>query len=259
MFPIGTQAIEYTVTAIQPWILLEEQQGPGRDRRYWVSIDWAKAPDGASTGEVVVKGSRTVSVKVPAMKATPEQRAAAQGHYSSLTGPIAIAASAATKQTEVAGVRWVTLPDYGRGEAAMTVHPVTAASLLPPAAAPTLEYPVYLPRAGRYTVTLVLGPVMDLVPERGIRLAAAFDDGAPQVLDIFADRAAETFLSENWWQKFTRDNVRYLRSTHEIAAAGPHVFKLAMVDPAVVVQSIIISDQRLPESYFGPPDTPLVP
>ena len=47
--------------------------------------------------------------------------------------------------------------------------------------------------------------------------------------------------------------MRYLRSTHEIAAPGPHVFKLAMVDPAVVVQTIIISDQRLPESYFGPP------
>ncbi len=257
VFAMGTRPIEFTIEAAQPWIVLTEASLPGGDRRYWVEIDWAKAPAGSSSGAIVVKGARTVEVKVAVVKATAEQHAAAQGRFASLSGPIAIAASAATKQTMVAGVRWVALPEYGRVEAAMTIHPVTAASVLPPAAAPTLEYPVYLPRAGRYTVTLVLGPVMDFAPDRGIRLAASFDDVAPQILDIFADRTAETFLGRNW-DKVTRDNVRYLRSTHEIAAPGPHVFKLAMVDPAVVVQTVIISDQRLPESYFGPPECRLV-
>jgi len=252
VFPIGTQPIEYTITAAQPWIVLEQQQGPGRDRRYWVSIDWAKAPDGASTGEILVKGSRTVAVKVPVIKATPAQHAAAQGRFASLTGPIAIAASAVTKQTEVAGVRWMVLPDYGRVEAAMTIHPVTAASVLPPAAAPTLEYPVYLPREGTYTVTLVLGPVMDFVPDRGLRIAVAFDDQPPQVLDIFADRAAETFLGGNWSSRAARDNARRLTWSHQLASAGPHVLKISMVDPGIVLQTVIINDRPLPESYFGP-------
>lgn len=252
VFPMGTQPIEFTAAADQPWIVLTEERLPGGDRRHWVEIDWAKAPSGPSSGTIVVKGARTVEVTVLVMKATAEQHTAGQGRFASLTGPIAIAASAAAKQTEVAGVSWVALPDYGRVEAAMTIHPVTAASVLPPAAAPSLEYPVYLPRAGRYTVTLVLGPVMDFVPDRGMRIAASFDAAAPQVLDLFTDRAAETFLGHNW-DRVTRDNVRYLRSTHEITAAGPHVFNLAMVDPGVVVQTIIISDQRLPESYFGPP------
>jgi hypothetical protein len=131
---------------------------------------------------------------------------------------------------------------------------VTAASVQPPAPSPRLEYPIYLPRAGKFEVTLVLGPVMDFVPDRGMRLAVAFDEQAPQVLDIFADRAAQTFLSENWWQRFTRDNVRYLRSTHQITTPGPHTLKISMVDPGIVVQKIIIGDRRLPESYFGPPE-----
>lgn len=258
VFPIGTQPIEYTVTAAQPWIVLEEQQGPGPDRRYWVSIDWAKAPDGASTGEIFVKGSRTVRVQVPVAKATPEQRAAARGRFASLTGPIAFAASATVKRTEVGGVRWMALPDYGRGKEAMTIHPVTAASVLPPAAAPTLEYPVYLPRAGSYTVTLVLGPVMDFVPDRGVRLGVSFDDQPAQVLDIFADRADGTFLGQTW-DRATRDNARFLRSTHTLATDGPHELKLTMVDPGVVVQKIIVSDQKVPESYFGPPECAPVP
>ena len=257
VFAMGTRPVEFQVAAEQPWIRLAEELRDG-DWRYWVEIDWANAPEGTSTGTIIVRGTRTVRVKVPVTKATAAQHEAAKGHFASLTGPISIPACAPARQTEVAGVRWVSLPGYGRGDAAMTVQPVTAASVLPPAPAPTLEYPIYLPRAGRYTVTLVLGPVMDFVPDRGIRIAASFDDAPPQVLDIFTDRGAETFLGHNW-DRVTRDNVRYLRSTHEVAAPGPHVFKLAMVDPAVVVQSIIISDRRMPESYFGPPHAAVLP
>jgi hypothetical protein len=36
--------------------------------------------------------------------------------------------------------------------------------------------------------------------------------------------------------------------------AGRHVLKLIMVDPATVVQKIIIHDEELPNSYFGPPE-----
>jgi hypothetical protein len=253
VFAMGTRPIDFRITTEQPWILLTEEQLPGGDRRHWVEIDWTKAPAGTSSGTILVHGARTVRIKVPVTKATAEQYEAAKGRFASLTGPIAIPASAATKAIAVDGVRWETVPDYGRVEAAMAIYPVTAASVLPPAAAPTLEYPVYLPRAGSYTVTLVLGPVMDFVPDRGMRIAASFDDATPQILDLFANRAAETFLGRNAGT-YSRDNVRYLRSTHAVTAAGPHVLKLAMVDPAVVVQSIIISDRRLPETYFGPPE-----
>ncbi len=59
-----------------------------------------------------------------------------------------------------------------------------------------------------------------------MRLAVAFDDHAPQVVDVFADRAAETFLGKSWWSQFTRDNVRYLRSSHTLATPGPHLLRV---------------------------------
>jgi hypothetical protein len=140
----------------------------------------------------------------------------------------------------------------------MAIYPVTAPSVLPPNPAPTLEYPLYLPRSGTFDVTLVLGPVMDFVPDRGMRIAVAFDDEAPQVVDIFANRATESFLGEAWSKHATRDNARYLRSSHRVSAAGPHVLKLSMVDPGIVLQKIIIHDRPLPESYFGPRESSLV-
>jgi hypothetical protein len=255
VFPVGNQPIDFSITTAQPWIGLTADPSPGPDRRYWVDIDWAQAPEGTSSGLINIKGAQgTYGVKVPVTKATAAQRQAALGRFASLTGPIAMAAAAAPIKTEVNGVRWELVPDYGRGDSALAIYPVTAASMLPPAAAPRLEYPVYLPREGNWQVTLVLGPVMDFVPERGQRVALAFDDEPPQVRDLFANREAETFLGRGWWTQFTRDNARYLTSAHGLTAAGPHTLKITMVDPGIVIQKIILHDRPLPESYFGPPE-----
>jgi hypothetical protein len=252
IFALGTQPIEFSIVAEQPWIVLTADPEQHPDRRYWVDIDWTKVPDGSSTGEILIQGPRgPVRVKVPVTKATAEQWQAAKGRFASLTGPIAFAATAALQKTEIAGVRWEEVPDYGRYDAALAIYPVTAASILPPAPAPQLAYPVYLPRNATYEVTLVLGPVVDFVPDRGMRIAVSFDDGKPQVLDIFGLRGAETFLGRS---QYPRDNVRYLRSAHQVTAAGPHTLKIAMVDPGIVVEKIIINDRPLPESYFGPPE-----
>ena len=255
VFAMGTKPIEFSIAADRPGIVLAGDTTPRIDRRYWVDIDWTQVKDGSSTGEIVIKGTRdTVRVKVRVTKATAAQLQAAGGRFASLDGPIAIAASASTKQTEVGGVRWEQIPDYGRVAAAMECYPVTAGSILPPNPAPTLEYPVYLPRSGAYEITLVLGPVMDFVPGRGMRIAVSFDNETPQVLDIFADREAETFLGRGWSNQSTRDNARYQRCTQTVKTPGPHVLRISMVDPGVVLQKIIIDDRRLPESYFGPPE-----
>ncbi len=224
------------------------------DARYWVDIDWAKLPAGTSTGEISVQGKLpTIKIKVVANKASVEQAVAAQGRFASLDGPTAITATGTTRRTEVGGVRWEEVPDYGRVTAALAIYTVTSASILPPESAPTLEYPVYLPREGNFDVTLILGPVMDFVPARGMRIAAAFDDQPAQVLDIFANRAAESFLGRSWSAHAARDNARYLRSSLHVVAAGSHVLKISMVDPGIVLEKIIINDRPLPERYFGPP------
>jgi hypothetical protein len=255
VFAEGTRPINFTIAATEPWIVLVEDKTQRPDRRFWVEIDWLKAPLGTSTGTIVVSGDRgPVTIKVPVVKATAEQQSAARDRFASLTGPIAITATAATAIHAAGGANWESIPDYGRGDAALAVYPVTTPSLLPPSPAPQLEYAVYLPRAGAWEVTLTLGPVMDFVPERGMRVAVAFDDQPPQVIDLFAHRADETFLSQSWWNQFTRDNARFLRSSHTLAAPGAHTLKITMVDPGIVLQKITLADTSLPESYFGPPE-----
>jgi hypothetical protein len=258
VFAMGSLPMHFEIEAKEPWIVLEDAHTDQPDHRYWVKIDWSKAPVGRSVGSITVTSNRApVRVQVPATKASEKQERETRGRFSSLVGPVSIAAPDAPRKTRANGVGWEALPDYGRGESALSIFPVTATSVLPPAPAPLLEYPVYLPRSGDHTVILILGPVMDFVPDRGMRVAVSFDDQAAQVLDVFEDRATETFLGDGWWNHFTRDNARYLRSTHSLTAAGAHTLKVRMVDPGIVLQKIVVTDRSLPESYFGPPTRPL--
>jgi len=262
VYTMGMEPINYTIAAEQPWILLTKETTPHKDQRYWVEINWAKAPVGTSTGTITVSTYRgPLKVDVPVRKASAEQILAAKGRFASLGGPIAIAATAA-KRSAVNGVSWEELPDYGRVPCALAIYPVTAAGVLPPEPAPTLKYPVYLSRAGNFEVTLVLNPVMNFVPDRGMRIAVAFDDQPSQVLDLFAEHPKAPFLARGIGMQimrdYARDNARYLRSTHNLSSPGAHELVISMVDPGIVVQKIIINDRPLPESYFGPPESKLV-
>ena len=255
VFAEGTRPISFEINADKPWIVLTEDSVSRLDLRYWVEIDWEKAPVGESSGLISITGKREpVRVHVKAIKASKEQVRQAKGRFASLAGPISIAVQDAVENSEVDGVKWEKISDYGREAYGMSIFPVTAKSILPPQAAPQLEYPVYLPKDGSFEVTLILGPVMDFVPDRGMRIAVFFDDETPQVLDIFADREAETFLGKNWWSGFTMDNARILKSSHSIKTAGPHTLKIRMVDPGIVLEKVMIADRPLPPSYFGPPE-----
>ncbi len=244
VFARGSRPIEFKAVADQPWIVLSEDKAPGagQDRRLWVDIDWDRAPAGESRGAIAIG---PVSVKVTAIKATEEQAREASGCFGGLTGPIAFFAEAAARNVPVGNVRWEKIPDYGRGPSAMTIFPVTADSVLPPASAPRLEYPVYIAKAGPINVDVIIGPTLNFVPGRGLRLAVSFDDEPPQVLDAFAGR--------DDWNKAVADNARVLRSTHAIEKPGKHTLKITMVDPAVVLQKVIVYENKLPPSYFGPP------
>lgn len=256
VFAVGSKPFEFTIAADEPWILLLEDTEPSGDRRYWVEVDWSKAPVGRSVATIRIQGETTnVVVKAPVCTATDEERKQARGRFASLTGPIAFSATDAMKKTPAGGAGWETIPDYGRGEAALAVYPVTTQSVLPPAPAPQVEYGLYLPRSGTYQVTLVLGPVMDFVPDRGMRVGVSLDENPVQILDLFANRADETFLGKNWWTQFTRDNARLVRSSHRVETRGAHTLRIRMVDPGVVIQKIVVSDHPVPESYFGPPET----
>jgi hypothetical protein len=270
IFNRGTQPFDWTATADRPWIQLSATSGTVRkSQRVQVSIAWAKVPAGASAGDIVIqqKGAEAVTVHVTARAPATPTREALDGfveanHY------VSIDAAHFTGKTEAGGARWVTLPDYGETLSAMTVFPVTAASRPPPQAAPTLQYRMYLFDSGKVSVQAILAPTLNFVPGRGLRYAISFDGQPPVIVDALADN------SQRAWATAVSDGVRKVTTLLHVASPGYHTLKVRMIDPAVVLEKLVVafadpdaprlpgaaapaepSEPTAPASYLGPPES----
>lgn len=262
VFNRGSQSFAFTVKADQSWIKLSASSGKvDADQRLWASINWNAVPVGTATGTITVSRTdgESVSIAVTAVCSTTFTRETVKA-VGGLTGPIAIAAERATNFVAAGDARWEAIPDYGRGVSGVTIFPVTAASVNPPKDSPRLEYQVLVPQAGDVQVDLITGPTLNFQPDRGLRIAVSFDDQQPQIVDAFANqgyadpnkRGDLSSPAIRDWGNWVRDNARTLKSTHKVAEPGVHTLKVWMVDPAVVLETIIIHNGQLRPSYFGP-------
>jgi hypothetical protein len=104
--------------------------------------------------------------------------------------------------------------------------------------------------------SLILAPTLNFQPGRGLRLAVSFDDQAPQIVTA----VPENFSAQNGnadWERTVRDNARTVTFSGNLATAGYHTLKVWMVDPAVLVQKIVVSTggTKPAASYLGPPES----
>lgn len=170
-------------------------------------------------------------------------------------GYVSIEAEHFTRKTETSAARWEVLPDHGNTLSAMTIFPVTAPSITPPQNSPALEYQLWLTSTGAVEVTTILSPALNFAPDRGVRIAVSFDDEAPQILTV-VPKGYTAGDGNRDWEESVKDNSRKVKSKHLITTSGAHTFKVWMVDPAVVVQKIVVDCGGVKPSYLGPPESP---
>ena len=156
-----------------------------------VSIDWSKVAPGENRGVVTLSqaGGQPVKVNVIALNEKPTE--AADG-FVEANGYVSMEAAHYTRKSEVAGVRWEEIPDFGETLSAMTVFPVTAASATADKNSASLEYGMLLHEAGTFDVELTLAPTLNFVPGRGLRFAISVDDQNPNVVDALEHNTSRT-------------------------------------------------------------------
>jgi hypothetical protein len=145
------------------------------------------------------------------------------------------------------------IPDYGRTLSGMMPSPVTAKRQQPGGNSPHLEYEVNLTDTGAVKVAVYISPTIDFTNSDGLHYAVSIDDEQPKVVNINADK------SEAGWSKDVSNNIKMLVTTHQINKPGKHILKYWMVDPAVVLQKIVINAGGEKASYLGPPESYLAP
>ncbi|MVN22527.1 glycosyl hydrolase 115 family protein [Mucilaginibacter arboris] len=170
------------------------------------------------------------------------------GTSSDKDGYIAIEAEHFSRAKNGANIGWKVIPDYGNTLSGVTPWPVTALRVKPGSNMPCLEYDVSLKDTGTVAVTTFVSPTLDFRNKDGLYYAVSIDNEQPQLVNI------ATKVDSREWAAAVSDNVRKLVTKHHISQPGKHVLKYWMVDPAVVVQKLVLDFGGVKPSYLGPPE-----
>lgn len=255
VFNQGKTSFEFTAAASEPWIHLSEASGSiEKDKRVWVSVDWSKAPNGTVGGTVkIIGGSNEVVVNVNTFNPTEPTRDSLRGFVEG-EGYVSIEAEHHTKKTDAGANRWVKIQDYGRTRSGMRAEGPAEVLATPGKDSPCLEYQMYLFSRGNVEVESIVGPTLSFIPRRPLRYAVSFDDEAPQEITI-VPKVFEGYGTNPVWSESVKNSCHKVKSTHTVKAAGYHTLKIWMVDPAVVVEKIVVNTGGVKPSYLGPPES----
>ena len=255
VFNKGKSNFDFSATASTPWIVLSESSGSvEKDKRLWVSVDWSKSPTGATSGTVKISGAGgEVNVNVNAFHPAEPTRDSLRGFVEG-EGFVSIEAEHYTKKTDAGSNRWVEIQNFGRTDAGMRAEGPAEALATPGKDSPSLEYKMYLFSSGKVDVESIIGPTLSFMPGRPVRYAIAFDDETPQEITI-VPKVFEGFYTNPVWSESVKNSCHKVKSTHMITAPGYHTLKIWMVDPAVVLEKIVVNTGGVKPSYLGPPES----
>jgi hypothetical protein len=246
----GRTPLAYSLEPRQDWIKLSKCEGTLLyNEPIQVSIDWAKAPEGVNTGEILLSGAgRHYAIKVPIRKVTQT----ASG-FVEQDRVISIEAASFDRETRTKKVGWSIVPNLGRTGSAVTPAPFVPEQRLTLADAPCLEYDFTLLDDAKVTVHSYVSPTQDFRHGDGLRFAISIDDAPPQVVNLNEGEQVPDWKYPDWWNKSVADHIKVRRTEHHRLPAGKHTLKLWMIDAGVVVQKFVIDAGGLKPSYLGPP------
>ncbi len=250
LFNRGGTPFRYSVRANEPWIVIDKPSGTvDKAQRIAVDARWDQVPPGATSATLFVTGpAGEAKIEMPVHKpaGTGPVRGFVETH-----GVVSIEAEHYARAVAAPGREWLNVPGHGRTLSGMTTLPVDAPALAP-GDGMRLEYDMHLFSTGNVNVQVTVAPTLKFQPGQGLRYAVAFDDEAPRIVNLHAD------ASEKFWEKIVADGAALFTTKHVVNSAGAHVLKIWALDPAVVVQKVVVDAGGMKASYLGPPESPRV-
>src|SRR6185437_5580259 len=194
IFNKGKAPLDYSISANQPWILLNATNGTvKKDKRVRVSVDWTNVPPGLANGVV------NITAFNPAEPTRKTLRGFVEGD-----GCVSIEPEHFTAKKDAGANRWIKIPDYGHTLSAMRADGPVDVQATPGKDSPRLEYKMYLFHTGKVEVDSTVGATLNFIPGRALRYAVSFDDETPQVITIVPANFKAQNGNRNW-----EDSVEY--------------------------------------------------
>ncbi len=244
LYNTGKGDIRWSTTTSQPWVKIDQTSGSfTTEQRLWVSIDWSKVPagDDLSVSIEVTSNAGKHAIKVPVFKPVGPSRDEVTGFVES-HGYVSMEAEHFTKKESRGGAAWDVVKGLGRSGDSVTVFPPTVASQTELAgirsSSPSMQYDIYLFHSGEARLDIDCLPTKAVAPSRGVRLAVSIDGKEPQIVD---GQGGDVLT-----------NLRRMTTKVNITEPGKHVLTVWMVDPAVVIDKLVLDFRPPVETYLGP-------
>jgi hypothetical protein len=286
----GSAEFSFVVATNASWLKFDTTKAsisPSHpEQRIYASVDWSK---------ITGTGTQVTTIQIIAtVPGQPDQSFTFYADATKTTAPadfrgfvegdggISIEANHASRNTSVDEVAWKVLPNIGRTLDGVTPWPrlgnngrnYTAGEgpslyvfFLPSFMFATRirltyhhsEYDFYnfktMP-GNRVLVTAYVSPSLNSnAPDRRIGLALQIDSGKPSTsYFIPPDVAGNLPAAWDGPDGFVANNVVAV-TANLIAAPGKHTLKVWMIEPAVVVQKLVVNTGGILPSYLGPPES----
>ncbi len=165
-------------------------------------------------------------------------------------GSVSIEASHYTKEINTSVIHWKVIPGIGKDGDGITTFPVTADEQKLSLKNPRLEYEIYVYDTGTIKLDAYFSPTLNFHNDDGLKYAVSIDNDPPQVISINKEDN-----NTRIWGKWVADNIIIKTTDHHISKSGRHVLKYWMINPAVVLQKLVVDFGGVKPSYLGPPET----
>jgi hypothetical protein len=270
-FLTGPMTANWSLKPTVPWIKLSAASGTltpkHAEQRVWISIDWSKAPDGATGGilaqcgstrpDSANSGSKMTSPNMPITVRTAPANPAA-GAVSFIEDNNLVSIYATHPDERSAG--WEILDGLGHTGAALRSL-VTQATIAPEAAVASAPHVSYrfathakrgydLVRDDESAVLTVFAlPTLPVTSSNGIRAAVSIDGGPLTELDFFAAEHTEA------WRQHVLTNTAIGKVHGLKLKPGAHTLTVYALDPGLILDRFEIAFDEAPRAYGPIPET----
>lgn len=185
------------------------------------------------------KNSMPRVIRVPEARIAPEPPV-----YQEADGYVAVEAQNFTRSMNGTNAHWITIPNLGRTESAITTAPNTVT----PDNEMYVEYDFTSAKDGEVTVFARFSSTLNFNDYKGMRYAVSIDGGEEQIVNINGHYKGEL----GQWQA---DHVITTNTKHMLVQPGKHTLRIRPLDAALVLQKVMIDFGGLKPSYLGAPQS----
>lgn len=218
--------------------------------KYMVSIDWNQVESSQECVIAIQAAGSVVNVKVPIVLVDEKLETMT---FVERDGIVSMEAEHFAEKKEKDGFQWEKLSEYGKTLSSMKIYPMDQ-NFDELGDAPSLTYKVLIRKGGEYTLRVITSPTNNLEDGRNMRYAVSADNGPVEAVKTLPDEnyniGAGHHVAHDWGEGVL-NNCHYGENKMQLEP-GVHTISIYGVEAGLVLQKLVLYQDDLPQSYFGP-------